>query len=132
MKTFLLILGTEMSLEYASYLASPFGMEIRIFSSSIITPSSSVSFFSAETPMTLYSLIFFLIYFLFLFIYFWLHWVFIAERKLSLVVASGGYFYCHVQASHCGGFSCCGVWPLGVRASVVVACGLSSCGMRAQ
>ena len=26
-----------------------------------------------------------------LFIYFWLHWVFIAVRRLSLVVASGDY-----------------------------------------
>ena len=34
------------------------------------------------------------------------------------------------QASHCGGFSCCGAWVLGVRTSVVVACGLSSCGAR--
>ena len=36
-----------------------------------------------------------------------------------------------VLASHCGGFSCCGAQALGVRASVVVACGLSSCGSRA-
>ena len=27
-------------------------------------------------------------------------------------------------ASHCSGFSCCGAWALGMRASVVVACGL--------
>ena len=33
-----------------------------------------------------------------------------------------------VPASHCGGFSCCGVQALGAWASVVVACGLSSCG----
>ena len=31
---------------------------------------------------------------------------------------------CGVRASHCGGFSCCGAQALGVRASVVVACGL--------
>ena len=36
-----------------------------------------------------------------------------------------------MRASHCGGFSCCGAWALGVRASVVVAHGLSSCGLRA-
>ena len=36
-----------------------------------------------------------------------------------------------VVASHCGGFSCCGAQALGVRASVVVACGLSSCGSQA-
>ena len=33
------------------------------------------------------------------------------------------------RASHCGGFSCCGARALGVRASVVVVCGLSSCGL---
>ena len=32
------------------------------------------------------------------------------------------------QASHCGGFSCCRARALGMRASVVVARGLSSCG----
>ena len=31
-------------------------------------------------------------------------------------------------SSHCGGFSCCGAWALGVRASVVAAHELSSCG----
>ena len=43
--------------------------------------------------------------------YFWLRWVFVAAHGLSLVAASGG-------------FSCCRAWALGVRASVVVACGL--------
>ena len=33
-----------------------------------------------------------------------------------------------VQASYCGGFSCCGAQALGARASVVVSRGLSSCG----
>ena len=35
---------------------------------------------------------------------------------------------CGVRASHCGGFSCCGAWTLGVQASVVAAHELSSCG----
>ena len=35
---------------------------------------------------------------------------------------------CAAQASHCGGFSCCGAQALGAWASVVVACGLISCG----
>ena len=35
---------------------------------------------------------------------------------------------CGEQATHCGGFSCCGAWVLGAWASVVVARGLSSCG----
>ena len=38
---------------------------------------------------------------------------------------------CGARASHFGGFSCCGAWALGTRASVVVAPGLSSCGSRA-
>ena len=36
---------------------------------------------------------------------------------------------CGTWASHCGGFSCCGAWAPGTWASVVVACGLSSCGL---
>ena len=40
----------------------------------------------------------------------------------------GANLHCGAQASHCGGFFCCGARALGVRASVVVACGLSSCG----
>ena len=47
-----------------------------------------------------------------------------------LVAGSGGLLFggatlcCGAQASHCGGFSCCGAWALGARASVVVAHGL--------
>ena len=42
----------------------------------------------------------------------------------SLVAVSGATLCCGVQASHFGGFSCCGARILGVRASVVVAHGL--------
>ena len=52
-------------------------------------------------------------------------------RGLSLVAASGSTLNCGVRASHCGGFSCCGAQALGAQASVVVARGLSSCGLRA-
>ena len=38
---------------------------------------------------------------------------------------------CGARASHRGGFSRCGAQALGSRASVVVARGLSSCGLRA-
>ena len=38
---------------------------------------------------------------------------------------------CGEWAPHCGGFSCCGAGALGAWASVVVACGLSSCGLQA-
>ena len=43
----------------------------------------------------------------------------------------GATLRCRARDSHCGGFSCCGAWALGVRASVVVARGLSSCGSQA-
>ena len=44
---------------------------------------------------------------------------------------AGATLHCGVRASHCGGFSCCGAWALGVQASVVVARRLCSCGLRA-
>ena len=44
---------------------------------------------------------------------------------------AGATLCCGVQASHCGGFSCCGARALGTWASVVAARGLSSCGSRA-
>ena len=56
----------------------------------------------------------FICLFIYLFIY-WLRWVFVAARGLSLVVASGVTLRCSAQASHCGGFSCCGAWALGCR-----------------
>ena len=43
----------------------------------------------------------------------------------------GATLRCGAQASHCSGFSCCRAWALGTRASVVMAHGLSSCGLRA-
>ena len=47
--------------------------------------------------------------------------------KLSRV---GATLRCGAWASHCGGFSCCRAGALGAWASVVVACGLNSCGSR--
>ena len=63
-----------------------------------------------------------------LFIYFWLCWVFVAACRLSLVWRAGATLPCGARASHCSGFSCCRARALGAWASVVVACGLSSCG----
>ena len=60
-----------------------------------------------------------------LFIYFWLRWVFLALCCLSLVAVSRSYS-CSVGAPHCGCFSC-GVWALGLPASVAAG-GLSNCG----
>ena len=67
-----------------------------------------------------------------LFIYFWLHWVFVAARRLSLVVASGGH-----SSSRCAGLSLLRpllLWSTGSRraGSVVVAHGPScsaACGI---
>ena len=63
------------------------------------------------------------------FIHLWLHWVFVAEHGLSLVVASRGYsgatLHCGVRASHCGGFSL-------LRSTGSRRTAFSSCGMRAQ
>ena len=44
----------------------------------------------------------------------------------------GATLRCGARASPYGGFSCCAVWALGMRASVVVAHELSSCGAWAQ
>ena len=53
---------------------------------------------AAEEPIRFF--FFFFINLFILLIYFWLHWVFIAVRGLSLVVASGGY-----SLLQCAGFS---------------------------
>ena len=85
--------------------------------------------FPQGTPL---SNLFFKINLFILFIYFWLCWVFIAAHRLYLWLQRAGVtLCCGVRASHCSGFSCCGAWALGARASVVVAHGLSSCGSRA-
>ena len=51
--------------------------------------------------------------------------------QLSLVAASGGYSSLWCSGFSLRWFSCCGAWALGTWASVVVARGLSSCGLRA-
>ena len=43
----------------------------------------------------------------------------------------GATLCCGARASQCGDFSCCGARALGAQASVVVAHGLSSCGLQA-
>ena len=44
----------------------------------------------------------------------------------------GLFFSCDAPDSHCAGFSCCEARALGMHASVVVACGLGSCGSQAS
>ena len=58
------------------------------------------------------------------FIYFWLHWVFIAVCRLSLVAVSGGY-----SSSRCTGFSLW--WLLLLRSRGSRHAGFSSCGAQA-
>ena len=52
-------------------------------------------------------------------------WAFCSCGKWRLLCSFNAW------ASHCRNFSCCGAQALGVRASVVAACGLSSCGWQA-
>lgn len=57
-----------------------------------------------------------------------MHW----SLRLSLVVVSRGYSGCCAQVSHCGFFSCCRTWALGLMGSIVVAHELScsvACGI---
>ena len=66
-------------------------------------------------------LVFFVFFFLIsLFIYFWLCWVFVAARRLSLVVASGDY-----SSLWCTGFSLW--WLLLLRSTGSRHAGFSSC-----
>ena len=51
----------------------------------------------------------------------------VALCELSIVVKSGATLPCSAWACHCGGFSC-KTQLLGVRASVVVVCGLLGVG----
>ena len=61
-----------------------------------------------------------------------MYWVFVAvPGLLSNCSMQGLCSHCDARASHFSGFSCCGVSALGLRASVVAAHGLSSCGARA-
>ena len=61
------------------------------------------------------------------FTYFGLCWVFIAAHRLAPAVESRVYSLSRgAQASHCSGFSCCGVRALGAQASVVGMQGVSS------
>ena len=60
-----------------------------------------------------------------LFIYFWLHWVFVAVGRLSLVVVSRGY-----SSLRCVDFSLW--WLLLLRSTGCRHTDFSSCGLRSQ
>ena len=55
----------------------------------------------------------------------WLHWVFVAVHRLSLVAVSGDYSGCGECASHSGGFSCCRAQPLDTQAQQLQHAGLA-------
>ena len=78
--------------------------------------SGHIILFIYLNPVKLHNTKFELYVFFFKFIY-----LFLAASRL----------HWGARVSHCGGFSCCGARALGARASVVVACGLSSCGSQA-
>ena len=65
------------------------------------------------------------------FSFFFLINLFLFLAALGLHGCTRAFSSCGEQASHCGGFSCCGARAVGARASVVVAHGLSSCGLQA-
>ena len=68
---------------------------------------------------------------MYLFIYFWLGWVFVAACGLLSSCGERGLLFFAVHGLLTAVASRCGAWALGVRTSVVAACGLSSCGSRA-
>ena len=70
-------------------------------------------------------------YFCFNLFYFWLRWSLVLHAGFLQLRRVGATLHCSALASHCSGFSCCEAWVLGVRASVIVARGLSSCGSQA-
>ena len=70
--------------------------------------------------------------FIYLFIYFWLCSVSLLHAGFLQLWRTRATLRHGVQASHCGGFSCCRAQALLARASVVVARRLSSCGSWAQ
>ena len=72
------------------------------------------------------------IFFISLFIYLWLHWVFVAACGLYSSWSDWELLFDSVRGLLIAVSSlCCGTQALGAWASVVVACGLGSCGSRA-
>ena len=85
-----------------------------------------VSLAQKGKPMSFFFFFLNFIYlFVCLFIYLCLHWVFVAARGLSLVVASGGY-----SSWRCTGFSL--QWLLLLQSTGSRRLGFSSCGSWAQ
>ena len=81
--------------------------------------------FSPHPPQHLLFADFFFKVYLLIYLFIWLHWVLVAARGLSLVVASRGY-----SLLQCMGFSLW--WPLLLWSTGSRHAGFSSCGMQAQ
>ena len=86
----------------------------------------------ATKPLQVFVFLFYKFIYLFIYLFIFgcigsslLHVGFLQLQRMGATLS------CGAQASHCGGFLCCGAQALGARASVFVACGLSSCGSRA-
>ena len=92
--------------------------------SKYFTHSYLISFIITYVLSILLFVLGFFFCFCFLFVLFWLHWVFVAARGLSLVVASGGY-----SLLWCAGFSL--RWLLLLQSTGSRHAGFSSCGSRA-
>ena len=106
------------------------------FKCSLISHSKIVCIFSlgAHKPFVK-----FIPVYLYIYIYFFfkkLINLFIFDCVGSLLLSTGFLWLrqvgatlcCGAQASHCSGFSCCGAWALGARASVIVALEFQSVG----
>ena len=111
-------------------------MELRFFwdSGSVTLPFLHGRVFDVPHPPAAF--FFFNKFIYFYLFYFWLHWVFVAARRLSLLAASGGYTSLRCvgfslqwllllwsMGSRYAGFSSFGSWALERR--------LSSCGAQA-
>ena len=79
-----------------------------------------------------YFILFIIIFFRFIYL-FWLHWVFVAVRGAFSSCSERGLLFVALRRLLIAVASlvACRAQALGARASVVVACGLNSCGSRA-
>ena len=75
--------------------------------------------------------VYFFLFFKFLFYFFGCVGSLLLHASFLWLRRAGATLRCGVLACHCGGFSCGGARATGMWVSVVAACGLSSCGIRA-
>ena len=92
---------------------------------------SSLQHHSLTLPLHLQGLHVYTIYICVSILFFFFLSIYLFLAALGLHCCTRASSSCGAQASHCGGFSCCGARALGAWASVVATRGLSSCGSRA-